>query len=88
MTQQVRKEERFDLRATPQQSTLIRRAAEARGQSYTAFIMESATDRAAEILMDQTRFVLDASTWKRFKAKLDAPAEPVEALVELFRSDL
>jgi len=88
LTQPARKEERFDLRATPEERTLIRRAARTARISDTAFIMQSATDRAAEILMDQSRFVLEAADWKRFKAALDAPAKPVKALVDLFSSDL
>ena len=88
MTEQARKQERFELRATPQEKTLIRRAARTAGLSDTAFILESATDRAAEILMDQSRFVLDPAEWKRFKAALEAPPKPLPALVDLFRSDL
>ena len=88
MTQTARKEERFDLRTTPQEKTLIHRAARTAGMSDTAFIIESATDRAAEILMDQSRFVLEEADWKRFKAAIEAPPKPIKALVDLFRSDL
>lgn len=86
-TATARKEERFDLRATPQQSTLIRRAAETTGRSMTDFILESATDRAADVLMDQRLFLLNDQSWAKFVAALEAPAEPVAALVELFRQD-
>lgn len=88
MAQTARKEERFELRATPQDKAIISRAAKTTGLSYSAFMISSARDRATEILMDQTQFVLDKPTWKRFKASLEAPSQPIEALVELFRSDL
>lgn len=84
----IRKEERFDLRATPQQSTLIRRAAETAGRSMTDFILESATDRATDLLMDQRLFLLNDQSWSEFVTALEAPAQPVSALVDLFRSDL
>jgi uncharacterized protein (DUF1778 family) len=85
MSKAVRKEDRFDLRATPQQSTLIRRAAATAGRNYTDFILDSATDRAVDVLMDQRLFFVDEARWHRFEAALNAPAEPVAALVELFR---
>jgi uncharacterized protein (DUF1778 family) len=87
-TAAIRKEQRFDLRATPQQSTLIRRAAETTGRSITDFILESATDRATDLLMDQRLFLLNDQSWSEFVAALEAPAQPVSALVDLFRSDL
>jgi uncharacterized protein (DUF1778 family) len=54
----------------------------------SAFILESATDRAAELLMDQRLFLLNDQSWSEFAAALDGPAGPVSALVDLFRSDL
>jgi uncharacterized protein (DUF1778 family) len=53
----------------------------------TDFILESATDRAADVLMDQRLFLLNDQSWAKFVAALEAPAEPVAALVELFRQD-
>lgn len=82
-----RKDDRFDLRATPQQARLIRKAAETSGRSYTDFILESATQRAVDVLSDQRLFFLDDEAWRRFNAALDAPAEPVRALVDLFRDE-
>ena len=82
----ARKEERLNLRVSRRQHTLIRRAAEQTGMSYTDFILESATERAAEVLSDQRLFVLSEDRWVRFVAALEAPAEPVSALVELFRN--
>lgn len=83
----ARKEDRFNIRVSPQQRTLIRRAAKQTGLSYTDFILESATERATEVLSDQRLFVLGNDRWERFVAALEAPAEPVPALVALFRNE-
>ena len=83
----ARKEDRFSVRVSPQQRTLIRRAAEQTGVSYTDFILESATERATEVLSDQRLFVLGNDRWERVVAALEAPAEPVPALVALFRNE-
>jgi uncharacterized protein (DUF1778 family) len=48
--------------------------------------MEAATERAAEVIADQHVFVLGNDRWERFVAALEAPAEPVPALVELFKN--
>jgi uncharacterized protein (DUF1778 family) len=55
--------------------------------SYTDFILESATERATEVLSDQRLFILDSEQWERFVEALEAPATPVPALAELFRDD-
>jgi len=81
----ARKDERFELRATPEQRALIRQAAERSGRSYTDFIIESATDRAVDVLADRRVFVLDDDRWNALVAALDAPAQPVPALVALFK---
>jgi uncharacterized protein (DUF1778 family) len=86
MAHAARKENRFDLRATPQQSTVIRRAAATVGRSNTDFILESAMERAVNMLADQRLFLVDDESWTRFQAALDAPAQPVAALVDLLRN--
>ncbi len=82
----ARKEDRFNLRASQRQRSLIRRAAEQTGVSVTEFILESATERATEVIADQHLLVLGNERWERFVAALEAPAEPVPALVELFKN--
>jgi uncharacterized protein (DUF1778 family) len=82
----ARKDNRLNLRVTKQQRALIRRAAAQAGVSDTDFILESATERAAEVLTDQRLFVVNDAQWRRFVAALEAPAKPVPALVELFKN--
>ena len=82
----ARKDERFNLRATPEQHALIRQAADQVGRSYTDFILESATERAVDVLADRRVVILDDDRWDAFVAALDAPAQPVPALVALFKN--
>jgi uncharacterized protein (DUF1778 family) len=82
----ARRDERFNLRATPEQHALIRQAADRVGRSYTDFILESATEKAVEVLADRRVFILDDDRWNAFVAALDAPAQPVPALVALFKN--
>jgi len=85
MALSARKEERFEIRATPEQRALIRQAAERTGRSYTDFILESATEKAIDVLADRRLFILDDQRWQQFVAALEAPAKPVPALVALFK---
>jgi uncharacterized protein (DUF1778 family) len=82
----ARKDERFNLRATPEQHALIRQAADRVGRSYTDFILESATEKAVDVLADRRIFILDDDRWNAFVAAVDAPAQPVPALVALFKN--
>jgi uncharacterized protein (DUF1778 family) len=79
-----RKDERLYVRVTAKQAAVIRQAAEAQGRTMTDFILDSATERAEELLVDRRSFVASPEAWDQFVAALDAPAEPVPALVELF----
>jgi uncharacterized protein (DUF1778 family) len=83
----ARKRDRFELRATSQQSALIRKAAERSGRSYTDFILDSATEKAVDVLADRRLFLLDEDRWNRFMEALDTPAQPVPALVALIKDN-
>jgi uncharacterized protein (DUF1778 family) len=65
---------RFNLRANAVQDNLIRRAAEARGQSVSQFVLDSATAEAEQVLADRRWFQLDEDAWRDFQAALDRPA--------------
>jgi uncharacterized protein (DUF1778 family) len=82
-----RKGDRLEFRASARQVALLRAAAATSGRSVTDFVLDSATERAAEVLTDQRLFVLDDEAWRRFNAALETPAEPVPALVEFFRRE-
>ena len=48
-------------------------------------MLEAARRAAQEALLDTTLFAVDRITFKRFKAMLDAPAKPNQALRALMR---
>jgi uncharacterized protein (DUF1778 family) len=77
------KTERVHLRVGAEDSELFRRAAAARDESLTDFLVESGRERAERILADRTRFALDDDAWNAFTAALDRPAEALPAVAEL-----
>ena len=73
LTAKKSRTKRFNLRATAQQEKLIRSVAKHNGINVTDFILESACERAEQILADRREFVLSASQWKAFQEALDRP---------------
>jgi len=63
----------INIRAQQSTRTLIDRAAKVLGRNRSEFVLEAAQERAREVLLDQTRFELDATRHKRFIEILDAP---------------
>jgi len=76
---------RRNLRVSPDDDALFRRAAAVTGESVSEFLVESGRERAETVLADRTRFALDAQSWREFIAALDRPAELKPAVVELMR---
>src|SRR4051794_30683440 len=60
-------------RARASQKDLIDRAAEAQGKKRTEFMLEAACERAEQVLLDKTFFVLDEDRYEQFIAVLNAP---------------
>jgi uncharacterized protein (DUF1778 family) len=79
------KTSRRQLRVSPADDEIFRRAAAAAGESVSEFLVTSGRARAEMILADRTEFVLDGDAWARFAAALDRPAEVKPAVVELMR---
>lgn len=63
----------INLRADEPRRSLIDRAAEAVGKNRSEFMLDAATREATTVLLDRRFFQLDAATFKRFAAALDAP---------------
>lgn len=80
-----KKEYRLHLRATESQVTKISRAAATEGVSVSAFILESAAERAERSLADQRQFVLNSRQWRAFTEALDRPARQIPQLENLLR---
>lgn len=76
----------INLRARTRQRELIDKAAELRGKTRSEFMLEAACEKAQEVLLDQTTFVLDQRRYKRFLELLDQPVEKNKALAKLLNS--
>lgn len=66
---------KINIRAQQNQRDLIDRAAQAQGKSRSDFMLESACQKAQDVLLDQTFFLLDETKYQEFLARLDA--EPI-----------
>ena len=63
----------INIRAKRTQRDLIDQAAELLGKTRSDFMLETACREAEDVLLDQRVFTLDAETFKKFQAMLDAP---------------
>lgn len=73
------KDSRLNLRVTPRQDHLIRRAANALDKSITEFIMDSVSLEAERVLADQRWFMLSDTEWNRFDELLEQPIDSADA---------
>ncbi len=79
------KASRINLRTTPEQDALIRRAAEVQRKSVSEFVLEAACTSAESALFDTKTFMFDKQGWKQFNDALKRDAKAIPELVELFR---
>lgn len=75
---------RLGLRATPEQETVLRRAAEIAHKSLTDFILDSACQAAETTLLDQRLFMVSDSQYQTLLDLLDRPAQDNTGLKDLF----
>src|SRR5215468_10105309 len=64
---------RLYLRATKDERSTIERAAEVQRQKVASFVIESAYQKAEEVLADQRSFTLSTAKWNDFVQALDRP---------------
>jgi uncharacterized protein (DUF1778 family) len=76
---------RIDVRVSDEQNALIREAAALSGQTVTAFLLDAAQERARELIDERRHLVMSERAFARFAEALDAPAESVPEMTELFR---
>ena len=79
-----RKRHRVEVRVNPQQDALIRQAADLENTTVTAFVLDSVTARAEQVVRRHRDLVLANEDFDRFIAELDKPAAPVPELAALF----
>lgn len=80
----AQKESRLSIRASDQEKTILREAAQARRMNTSQFVLQASLEAAHAILVDQTAFQLPPEQWEAFCQRLDAPAKTVPALRQLF----
>jgi uncharacterized protein (DUF1778 family) len=69
------KSRRINIRISDAHEDLVRRGAQAKGQSVTEFMVASACMIAEIELAERSEFKLPPDQWKAFLAALDKPAE-------------
>lgn len=77
------KSERIHLRVDDRQKALLEAASTASGNTVSAFVLDAATEAAANVLADRRVFTLDEQEWAAFDAALERPARDVPGLREL-----
>jgi uncharacterized protein (DUF1778 family) len=75
---------RFGLRASKEQETVLRRAAEASHKSLTEFILDSACAAAEKTLLDQRLFLVTGNQYQDLMDLLAAPARSNPGVRKLF----
>lgn len=72
--------ERFNIRVTQQEKSMVEQAARASRVSVSQFILQAAVRSAEEVLAQQTAFVLSPEQWDAFAERLDKPARVLPQL--------
>lgn len=74
---------KINIRAKPEERDLIDCAARIQGKNRSEFMIESAYQKAQDILLDQCFFGLDETKFNQFQEILDAPPKWDERLHSL-----
>lgn len=77
------KTERLNLRLTPAQNAVLRRAADARGEAVSDYVLRHAVEAAQVDLADRRVFVADEAAWDELQAALNRTPQPARALRKL-----
>ena len=86
MSTSVQRRQTLNIRIKPDERGLIDRAAQARGQNRTDFILEAARRAAEEALLDRTLISVSEDAYRKFLARLDAPPKPNARLRKSLRT--
>jgi uncharacterized protein (DUF1778 family) len=76
---------KVDMRISSDVKATLQSAAAAADQTLSAFVTESALERARQILADRNQFVLNDAAWSAFTEALDAPVRPLPRVARLFK---
>jgi uncharacterized protein (DUF1778 family) len=76
----------INIRVSQDRKELIDRAAALEGKSRSEFMLESACQKAQDVLLDRAFWGVDESKFQQFTALLDAPVTPNEKLRKLLNT--
>lgn len=77
----------INLRISQNQRDLIDRAATLQGKSRSEFMLDSAYQKAQDVLLDRCLFDVDEQRFQQFLDRLDAPVMPNEHLRQLLTAN-
>ena len=83
LAQDAKKDTLINMRVHSSIRDFIDQAANSIGKDRSDFMLEAACEKAQEILMDRTEFLLDDTQWEAFNKILDNPPKPNEKLLAL-----
>lgn len=81
-----RREDRIEVRLTPQAKLMLKHAASVERKTVSAFILDKSLAAAAEALADRREFPLSAKRYDAFVAALDAPSKVGTRLARLLKT--
>ena len=81
----ARPRETLNIRVGTEVRSLIDRAAKARGQNRTDFILDAARRAAEDTLLDRALISVSPKAYAEFLARLDEPAKPNDKLRRTMR---
>jgi uncharacterized protein (DUF1778 family) len=84
--ERLRHDKPVSIRMPQRTKELIERAATTINKSFSAFVIESATEHAVDVLLNQTVFNLSAEQAEAFAQAMDNPPAPPTKLRELMKS--
>jgi uncharacterized protein (DUF1778 family) len=85
-SERMRHDATVTMRMPQQTKELIETAAHLQHKTLSAFVLESASKQAADVLLDQTVFNLSAQEAEAFARVLNEPPAPTAKLKELMQS--
>ena len=74
------KKQRIDLRLTEDDKSLIEEAAAMTNQSISQFMVSTASERAAEVIEQHRRLILNEASWNQVMDAISNPPTPNERL--------
>jgi uncharacterized protein (DUF1778 family) len=84
--ERLRHDKPVSIRMPQRTKDLIERAATTLNKTFSAFVIESATEHAVNVLLNQTVFNLSAEQAEAFAQVLENPPAPTEKLKALMKS--